>query len=127
MGKNTDKLYVTHSEHTGVYGGHHTASSSGYVQYVLSEWIEGGALTGFYTGSQTLGLHRPVNPLTVVLFRSNRLNTPYVQGTVTAPELFLISSTSSLGSSAFWNPPSDTYGAIFMLFRVIDNTITRTP
>ncbi|KAF9787205.1 cyclophilin-like domain-containing protein [Thelephora terrestris] len=32
MGKNTDKLYVTHSEHTGVYGGHHTASSSGYVQ-----------------------------------------------------------------------------------------------
>ena len=36
MGKNTDKLYVTHSEHTGVYGGHHTASSSGYIQYVLS-------------------------------------------------------------------------------------------
>lgn len=34
MGKNTDKLYVTHSEHTGIYGGHHTASSSGYVQYV---------------------------------------------------------------------------------------------
>ena len=108
MGKNTDKLYVTHSEHTGVYGGHHTASSSGYVQYVLSEWIEGGALTGFSTGSQTLGPHRLVNLLTVALFRSNRLNTLYVQGTVMVPGLFLISSTSSLGSSAFWNPPSDT-------------------
>ena len=37
MGKNTDKLYVTHSEHTGVYGGRHTASSSGYVQCALSK------------------------------------------------------------------------------------------
>ena len=127
MGKNTDKLYVTHSEHTGVYGGHHTASSSGYVQYVPSECIEGSALTWFSTGSQTLGPHRLVSLLTAALFHSNRLNTLYAQGTTTVPELFLISSTSSLGSSAFWNPSFDTYDAILMLFRDIGNTITRTP
>ena len=46
-----------------------------------------------------LAPHRPVNPLTAVLFRSNHLKIPYARGTVTVQGLSLIWLTSSLGSS----------------------------
>ena len=100
MGKNTDKLYVTHSEHTGVYGGHHTASSSGYVQYVYRKCVDDGALTVFSTASRMVDPHRPASLLTVVLSRSNRSNIPYAREIVMVRGLFLIWSISFLGSSA---------------------------
>jgi hypothetical protein len=90
MGKNTDKLYVTHSEHTGVYGGHHTASSSGYVQYVHSERADDGAFTILFAGNRTLGPHRLASLLTAALFRSSPLSIQYAQGTTTERGLFLI-------------------------------------
>lgn len=78
---NSNKLYITHAEHSGMFG-QHTASSAGFRAYVHDILLVLCATDGFrITENRKALILLPLLHLTAALFLSNHFRIPFVLAT----------------------------------------------